>query len=70
MTRLAYCLMLLDTGASATENVIDVQHDSQRGVTCNLLNGVSGQAGQQPTACRSLWQRVRGHRPGRGQTAR
>lgn len=25
---------------SATENVIDVQHDSQRGVTCYLLNGV------------------------------
>ena len=40
MTRLALCLLLLDTGASATENVIDVQHDSQRGVTCYLLNGV------------------------------
>ena len=40
MTRLALCLVLLATGASATENVIDVQHDSQRGVTCYLLNGV------------------------------
>ncbi|MEE1881487.1 hypothetical protein V0R55_15065 [Pseudomonas soli] len=40
MTRLAVCLLLLATGASATENVIDVQHDSQRGVTCYLLNGV------------------------------
>ena len=33
-------LALLATGASATENVIDVQRDSQRGVTCYLLNGV------------------------------
>ena len=41
MTRLALCLLLLATGASATENVIDVQHDSQRGVTCYLLNGVA-----------------------------
>ena len=40
MTRLALFLLLLATGASATENVIDVQHDSQRGVTCYLLNGV------------------------------
>lgn len=40
MARLALCLLLLATGASATENVIDVQHDSQRGVTCYLLNGV------------------------------
>ncbi|MFK5733832.1 hypothetical protein KW869_09855 [Pseudomonas urmiensis] len=40
MTRLALCLLLLATGASATEKVIDVQHDSQRGVTCYLLNGV------------------------------
>ena len=29
MTRLALCLLLMATGASATENVIDVQHDSQ-----------------------------------------
>lgn len=29
MTRLALCLLLLATGASATENVIDVPHDSQ-----------------------------------------
>ena len=29
MTRLALCLLLLATGASATENVIDVQRDSQ-----------------------------------------
>ncbi|MDF0733586.1 hypothetical protein P0Y43_23110 [Pseudomonas entomophila] len=40
MTRLALCLLLLASGASAQENVIDVQHDSQRGVTCYLLNGV------------------------------
>lgn len=44
MTRLALCLVLLATSASAApqpqENVIDVQHDSQRGVTCYLLNGV------------------------------
>ena len=40
MTRLTLCLLLLATGASATDNVIDVQHDSQRGVTCYLLNGV------------------------------
>lgn len=44
MTRLALCLLLLANGASAApqpqENVIDVQHDSQRGVTCYLLNGV------------------------------
>lgn len=40
LTILALCLLLLATGASATENVIDVQHDSQRGVTCYLLNGV------------------------------
>lgn len=40
MTRLALCLLLLSTGASATENVIDVQHDSRRGVTCWILNGV------------------------------
>ncbi|POG14185.1 hypothetical protein BGP82_07095 [Pseudomonas putida] len=42
MTRLALCLLLLATvaRASATENVIDVQHDSQRGVTCYLLNGI------------------------------
>ncbi|MBF8703979.1 hypothetical protein [Pseudomonas putida] len=45
MTRLALCLLLLgSTGASAAiqpqENVIDVQHDSQRGVAYYLLNGV------------------------------
>ena len=42
MTRITLCLLLLAAGASAsaTENVIDVQHDSQRGVTCYLLNGV------------------------------
>ncbi|PNA96548.1 MULTISPECIES: hypothetical protein [unclassified Pseudomonas] len=40
MIRLALCLLLLATCASATENVIDAQHDSQRGVTCYLLNGV------------------------------
>ena len=40
----ALCLVLLATGASAApqpqENVIDVQHDAKRGVTCYLLNGV------------------------------
>lgn len=44
MTRLAICLLLLATGASAApkpqDNVIDVQHDSQRGVTCYILNHV------------------------------
>lgn len=40
MIRLALGILLLTTGASATENVIDVQHDSQRGVTCYLPNGV------------------------------
>ena len=40
MARLALCLLLLATGASATENVIDVQHDNRRGVTCWILNGV------------------------------
>ncbi|MEW5543485.1 hypothetical protein [Pseudomonas soli] len=40
MTRHALCLLLMATGASATENVIDVQHDARRGVTCYLLNGV------------------------------
>lgn len=44
MTRLALCLLLLATGASAApqqqDNVIDVQHDSQRGVTCYILNHV------------------------------
>ena len=40
MTRLALLLALLATGASAQENVIDVQHDSRRGVTCWILNGV------------------------------
>jgi hypothetical protein len=41
MTRLTLYLLLLATSASATENVIDVQHDSQRGVTCYLLNGIA-----------------------------
>ncbi|EKT4470026.1 hypothetical protein QEM11_000834 [Pseudomonas putida] len=47
MIRLALSLLLLATwatGVSAApqpqENVIDVQHDSERGVTCYLLNGV------------------------------
>ncbi len=40
MTRLALSLLLLATGASANENVIDVQHDSRRGATCWILNGV------------------------------
>jgi len=44
MTRLALCFLMLATGASAApqpqENAIDVQHDSQRGVTCYLLNGI------------------------------
>ncbi|MBP2838512.1 MULTISPECIES: hypothetical protein [unclassified Pseudomonas] len=38
MNRLALCLLLLATSASATENVIDVQHDARRGVTCYILN--------------------------------
>ncbi|WLP03768.1 hypothetical protein [Pseudomonas putida] len=37
MNRLALCLLLLATSASATENVIDVQHDARRGVTCYIL---------------------------------
>jgi hypothetical protein len=41
MTRIALCLLLLATGASATENVIDIEHDSKRGVTCYILNQVS-----------------------------
>ena len=44
MTRLALCLLLLATGASATENDIDVQHDSQRGVTCYLIRTGVGPA--------------------------
>ncbi|WP_368607533.1 hypothetical protein [Pseudomonas fulva] len=42
MTRLALCLLLLATGASATENVIDVQHNSQRGVTatCKMIRWI------------------------------
>lgn len=40
MSRIALFLALLATGASAQDNVIDVQHDSKRGVTCYLLNGV------------------------------
>lgn len=38
MTRLALCLLLLATGASANERYIDVQHDARRGVTCYILN--------------------------------
>jgi len=41
MTRLTLCLLLLATGASASENVIDIEHDSQRGVTCYILNQVA-----------------------------
>lgn len=41
MTRLALCLLLLATGASAQDNIIDIEHDSQRGVTCYILNGAS-----------------------------
>lgn len=40
MTRLALLLALLSTGAGAQDNVIDVQRDSRRGVTCWILNGV------------------------------
>ncbi|GFM49019.1 hypothetical protein K5D38_04835 [Pseudomonas cichorii] len=48
MTRLALTLLLLATGASAApkpapaprENVIEIERDSQRGVTCYILNGV------------------------------
>lgn len=38
MTRLALCLLLMATGASADERYIDVQHDARRGVTCYILN--------------------------------
>lgn len=41
MTRLALCLLLLATGASANERYIDVQHDARRGVTCYILNETS-----------------------------
>ena len=45
MTRLTLCLLLLATGASAApqpqDNVIDVQHDARRGVTCYILNEAS-----------------------------
>ena len=41
MTRLALCLLLLSTGASAQDNIIDIEHDSQRGVTCYILNQVA-----------------------------
>lgn len=37
-SRLALCLLLLATGASASDNFIDIEHDSQRGVTCYILN--------------------------------
>lgn len=40
MTHLALCLLLLATGASAQDNIIDIEHDSQRGVTCYILNHV------------------------------
>ncbi|MDU9394589.1 hypothetical protein [Pseudomonas sp. zfem002] len=43
MTRLALLLALVAAGVSAApqpENVIDVQHDSRRGVTCWILSGV------------------------------
>jgi len=54
MTRLALCLLLLATGASATENVIDVQHDSQRGVTCYILNGIGISCVWLSAACRDV----------------
>lgn len=41
MIRLAFCLLLLATGARASESVIDIEHDSQRGVTCYILNQVA-----------------------------
>lgn len=48
MTRLALFLLLLATSASAAptpataqrESVIEIERDSQRGVTCYILNGV------------------------------
>ncbi len=39
MTRFALCLLLLATGAS--ENVIDIEPDSHRGVACYILNRVA-----------------------------
>ncbi|MBA6063572.1 hypothetical protein [Pseudomonas mosselii] len=38
MNRLAVCLLLLASSASADERYIDVQHDARRGVTCYILN--------------------------------
>ncbi|MCV4285041.1 hypothetical protein [Pseudomonas capsici] len=48
MTRLALTLLLLAASASAVpapapvqhQNVIEIERDSQRGVTCYILNGV------------------------------
>ncbi|GFM87770.1 hypothetical protein PSCICO_31690 [Pseudomonas cichorii] len=48
MNRLALILMLLAASASAApnpapahrQNVIEIERDSQRGVTCYILNGV------------------------------
>lgn len=39
MTRALFLLSLFATTAQA-ENVIDIQHDTARGITCYILNGV------------------------------
>lgn len=45
MNHLAICLLLLATGASATERIdnnVRVVHDDRRGVTCYLYNAYQG----------------------------
>ena len=47
MTRLALCLLLLATGASASEHIgsqVEVVHDDARGVTCYLIRTGVGPA--------------------------
>lgn len=47
MTRLALCLLLLATGASAEQLTltIEVIHDDKRGVTCWVYSGFSNRGG-------------------------
>lgn len=40
MTRIALCVLPLSNSACVIKNVIKVQHDSQRGTTYCLLNGI------------------------------
>lgn len=47
MTRLAFCLLLLATGASARETIdkqVRVVHDDSRAVTCYLYSAYQGVA--------------------------